>query len=188
MHLLPHVVRDLYFAFAACNQPKGTIGHALREQGVLGQDEYGLHVIYYLFDDVRVLKRLRQYRIILDSVLKDELDDLEPQAGRDEGQELRQLRLVIEATLRLHQELPHLQLYLGRQLHILHRCVRNIQLLLKQLHFTVHALHQDDQITKNVSIHETAHKQSENGPAHLYACRREDVVAVELHDRSVERQ
>jgi len=91
--------------------------------------------------------------------------------------ELVELSLRIQVALGLQHELTDVVLEVVGQLHVLHRGVRDVDLFLKPLRFTVESLHENGDCPEDVRVDQGAHDQQQAGKAELHRSIRGHVVA-----------
>ena len=152
---------------------------ALLENGVFGQVEQSHDVVDQKVDQIFAL---HEDLVRHDGSLEDVLRHLLPQAGTDHVQELVQLLLVVEVVLRRHHELSHVILECFRKLHVLHRRIGHVNLLLEPLRLPVEHLGDHGNGSEDVSVDQSSADQQDAGHDELKEGPWVDVIAGERQD------
>ena len=126
-----------------------------------------------------------QHGVAVDYILKNKLDDLVFQAGRDVLDEECHFLLILLALLRVLKEADDARLQVRRQANILHGCVDTIQLFLESICFLIEVLYQHGHVSKNVRIDNGADRVGKHNEEGLDVASREAVVAGEKQNRRV---
>ena len=115
------------------------------------------------------------------------LNHLALKARRDHLHEHVQFLLVIQVVLGCDHELPDFILKQVRQLHIAHRGVREIQLLLKLLLFAVHVLDYNCDVGNDIREDQSAREVEEADQHDIESVDGIDFIADQHHNGVVVR-
>lgn len=131
---LVHVVEHADLALALRHEVQLVTLAALLEDGVVREHEHGLDIGNNLINASLILL---EDAVLLYGLLKDNTLHLVAQILVDQIEELVQLNLVVQISLRGHEEVTHRLSDARWHCHVLHRRVRHIKLLLEVLTATI---------------------------------------------------